>query len=117
LKDAMKYLLTSSGIKNHTIQQELVDLLGKPIEDSSVLCVPTGIYPFHGGSQIAYRFLTGRSASPALELGWRSLGVLELTALPSLPKEVWSTTVSEADALLVFGGDVFSWKTGCVVPV
>src|SRR5690606_32008339 len=39
------------------------------------------------------------------ELGWKSVGVLELTALPSLPKERWVSWVREADVLLVNGGD------------
>jgi dipeptidase E len=39
------------------------------------------------------------------ELGWKSLGVLELTALPSIEEERWVTWVREADVLLVNGGD------------
>jgi dipeptidase E len=39
------------------------------------------------------------------ELGWKSLGVLELTALPSLSKKDWIPLVEEADVLLVWGGD------------
>jgi dipeptidase E len=39
------------------------------------------------------------------EMGWKSLGVLELTALPSIGKERWVSWVREADALLVNGGD------------
>ena len=39
------------------------------------------------------------------ELGWQSLGVLELTALPSIDKERWVPWVREADVLLVNGGD------------
>jgi dipeptidase E len=39
-------------------------------------------------------------------LGWKSLGVLELTALPSVDKKAWVPSVEEADALLVWGGDV-----------
>jgi dipeptidase E len=39
------------------------------------------------------------------ELGWGSLGVLELTALPSLGEEQWVPLVQETDALLVQGGD------------
>jgi dipeptidase E len=39
------------------------------------------------------------------ELGWKSLGVLELTALPSIDEEQWVPMVEEADALLVNGGD------------
>jgi dipeptidase E len=38
-------------------------------------------------------------------LGWKSVGVLELTALPSLDRERWVPWVQEADALLVSGGD------------
>ena len=39
------------------------------------------------------------------ELGWKSLGVLELTALPSIDEEHWVPLVQETDALLVNGGD------------
>jgi dipeptidase E len=39
------------------------------------------------------------------ELGWKSLGVLELTALPSIDEERWVPWVREADVLLVAGGD------------
>jgi dipeptidase E len=102
----MKYLLTSSGIRNKSIQSALVDLLGKPIAESSALCIPTAIYPFSVGPSMAYRFISGSAPGPLTELGWKSLGVLELTALPSIKRENWITPVEEADALLVFGGDV-----------
>ena len=39
-------------------------------------------------------------------LGWKSVGVLELTALPSVGEERWVPLVREADVLLVAGGDV-----------
>ena len=38
-------------------------------------------------------------------LGWKSLGVLELTALPSIDEENWVPMVEETDVLLVDGGD------------
>ena len=102
----MRFLLTSAGIKNASIHEALVDLLGKPIAESSALCIPTAIYPFSVGPSMAYRFITGQTANPLTELGWKSLGVLELTALPSIKRESWVVPVEEADALLVFGGDV-----------
>ena len=102
----MKYLLTSAGIKNISIRDALVDLLGKPVAESSALCIPTGIYPFPGGPAMGYRFISGTTSNPMCELGWKSLGVLELTALPSIKAEYWIAAVQEADALLVFGGDV-----------
>jgi dipeptidase E len=104
--DTMRLLLTSAGISNPSIHDALVEMLGKPIADSSALCIPTAIYPFRGGQAGAYRFITGTAPSPLCELGWKSLGVLELTALPSVDKKNWIPAVEEADALLVWGGDV-----------
>src|SRR6187549_859990 len=103
----MKLLLTSAGIKNTSIHDALVDLLGKPIAESNALCIPTAIYPFPGGPSMAYKFLSGSTTSPLCGLGWKSLGVLELTALPSIKREYWVAAVQETDALLVWGGDVF----------
>jgi dipeptidase E len=102
----MRFLLTSAGINNPRIHEALVDLLGKPIAESNALCIPTAIYPFRGGPAGAYRFISGTATSPLCELGWKSLGVLELTALPSVASENWIPAVEETDALLVWGGDV-----------
>ncbi|MFG2824844.1 Type 1 glutamine amidotransferase-like domain-containing protein [Kitasatospora sp. NPDC048365] len=102
----MKLLLTSAGVTNASIRAALVDLLGKPIEESDALCIPTAGYghPMVGPAG-AWRFITGRSSTPMCELGWRSTGVLELTALPSIGAERWIPWVREADVLLVNGGD------------
>ena len=101
----MKCLLTSNGISNASINNALVDLLGKPIAECNALCIPTAIYPFPGGGVGAYRFISGLANSPMCGLGWKSLGVLELTALPSIADEAWIPTVQETDVLLVWGGD------------
>jgi dipeptidase E len=101
----MKLLLTSSGISNPSIYDVLVGLLGKPIAESSALFVPTAIYPFPDGAGKAFQAISGNAKSPLCDLGWKSVGVLELTALPSIDKEVWAATVQESDALLVWGGD------------
>ena len=102
----MRFLLTSAGIKNASIHDALVDLLGKPIAESSALCIPTAAYGHPmGGPGAAWRLITGRAVTPLCELGWKSLGVLELTALPSIDEEHWVPMVQETDALLVGGGD------------
>jgi dipeptidase E len=102
----LKLLLTSAGIKNASIQQALLDLLDKPIAESAALCIPTAGYgSSYGSPQGAWRFISGRSDQPMCELGWKSLGVLELTALPSIDAERWIPWVREADVLLVNGGD------------
>jgi dipeptidase E len=102
----MKLLLTSAGIKNASIHNALVDLLGKPIADSNALCIPTAAY---GHPQVspdgAWSFISGQSPLPMCGLGWKSLGVLELTALPSIDEERWVSWVRETDVLLVAGGD------------
>jgi len=102
----MRFLLTSAGIKNTSIYNALVKLLGKPIADSSALCIPTAGYANPGGAGRAWKFITGREPrTPMCELGWKSLGVLELTALPSIDEESWVPVVRETDVLLVNGGD------------
>jgi dipeptidase E len=103
----MKLLLTSAGIKNASIRDALVDLLGKPIAESSALCIPTATYGHPmAGPAAAWRFIAGQEPrTPMAELGWKSLGVLELTALPSIDEEQWVPLVRETDVLLVNGGD------------
>ena len=103
----MRFLLTSADIKNTRIHDALVDLLGKPIADSDALCVPTAGYGHpQGNPGKAWRFISGRETrNPMCELGWKSLGVLELTALPSIDEERWVSWVRETDVLLVNGGD------------
>ena len=103
----MKLLLTSAGIKNASIQDALVELLGKPIAESDALCIPTALYghPMAGPHQ-AWLCISGReTGTPTVGLGWKSVGVLELTALPSLPEERWVPLLRETDVLLVEGGD------------
>ena len=103
----MKLLLTSAGITNASIRDALVDLLGKPIDESRALCIPTASYGHPlAGPGAAWRFVAGQEPrTPMCELGWSSLGVLELTALPSIDDEHWVPTVQETDVLLVNGGD------------
>ena len=102
----MKLLLTSGGVTNTSIRDALVDLLGKPIADSVALCIPTAEYghPMCTPAS-AWRFITGQSPSAMCDLGWKSVGVLELTALPSIGENRWVPWVREADVLLVDGGD------------
>jgi len=97
----MRALLTSAGIKNPSIQDALVNLLGKPIADSDALLIPTAIYPFPRGPFMAWRAIS----SPLCALGWKSVGMLELSVLPSIDEGAWMPTVRNADALLVWGGD------------
>ena len=102
----MKYLLTSGGIKNPSIHHALVGLLGKPIAECSALCIPTANHAQANGAERGYVFVAGQEPrSPMAELGWKSLGLLELTALPSIDRANWVRWVQATDVLLVNGGD------------
>ena len=109
----MKFLLTSGGISNDSIRNALVDLLGKSIAESSALYIPTALYANPNGPVMAARLIRGETKTAPFpdgfislcELGWKSLGVLELTALPSIDEGLWLPLVQETDALLVEGGD------------
>lgn len=104
----MKLLLTGGGVTNASIRAALVDLLGKPIEESSALCIPTSQYahPWVGMGTKPWEFVSGTGSGPMVQLGWASMGLLELTALPSIDPGLWVPRVREVDALLVAGGDV-----------
>lgn len=101
----MRALLTSNAITNDSIQNALVELLGKPIAECDALFIPTAIYPFPGGAGGAARALRGESPAPLCGLGWKSVGLLELTALPHIAESAWVPAVRDADALLFWGGD------------
>ncbi|GAB3497579.1 Type 1 glutamine amidotransferase-like domain-containing protein [Flexivirga lutea] len=104
----MRLLLTSGGVTNDSIRDALVDMLGKPIAECTALCIPTAMYghPAVGPGVRAREFISGRSTNPMVDLGWKSVGVLELTSLPSLDEAQWVPLVRETDALLAAGGDV-----------
>ncbi|MGW5362352.1 Type 1 glutamine amidotransferase-like domain-containing protein [Actinopolymorpha pittospori] len=102
----MRLLLTSGGVTNPSIHETLVDLLGKPIADCDALCIPTAQWghPMCGPASVR-GFVAGVPPWLMCSLGWKSVGVLELTALPSIGEQRWVPWVREADVLLVDGGD------------
>jgi dipeptidase E len=103
----MKLLLTSGGVTNPSIRAALVELLGKPIDACHALCIPTAQWghPMCGPGSVQ-GFVGARPDWHNFSgLGWASLGVLELTALPTIDRERWEPWVRGADVLLVDGGD------------
>ena len=103
----MKLLLTSGGVTNPSIRNALVDLLGKPIAESTALCIPTAQWghPMCGPASARGFVVGGPPWTHMVGLGWKSVGLLELTALPTIGAERWVPWVQEADVLLVDGGD------------
>src|SRR4051812_9002046 len=107
LGGGMKLLPSSAGDRNPSIHAALLDLLDKPIDDCRAVCIPTAMYghPWAGPGINAWEFVAGKSEQPMVELGWKSVALLELTALPSIERKKWVPLVEEADVLLVSGGD------------
>ena len=103
----MKLLLTSAGIRNASLHAALMDLLGKPIAECRALCIPTALHGHpYGSPEKSWNFVAGQEPrNPMSGLGWKSVGLLELTALSSIPAAHWQSWVRQADVLLVNGGD------------
>jgi dipeptidase E len=103
----VKLLLTSGGVTNPSIERALVDLLGKPPADAAALCIPTAQWGHPMCGPVSARgFVSGLPPWGGLSsMPWRSLGLLELSALPTIGAERWVPWVRDADVLLVDGGD------------
>ncbi|MFZ0716972.1 Type 1 glutamine amidotransferase-like domain-containing protein [Mycobacterium sp.] len=103
----MKLLLTSGGVTNPGISAALVDLLGKPTTEATALCIPTAQWGHPLCGPVSARgFVSGLPPWGGMtSLEWKSLGLLELSTLPSVGAERWVPWVREADVLLVDGGD------------
>ncbi|TNH29937.1 peptidase E [Micromonospora orduensis] len=105
----MKLLLTSGGVTNPSIHSALVQMLGKPFGECHALCVPTAQWGHPMCGPTSVRDFAAAVPKPDGQymsgLGWASLGVLELTALPTIGVERWVPWVREADVLLADGGD------------
>jgi dipeptidase E len=103
----VKLLLTSGGVTNPSIEAALVRLLGKPVAESHALCIPTAqwAHPMCDPTSVRGFVAAGSTWHASSGLGWASLGVLELTALPSIGAERWVPWVRDADVLVVDGGD------------
>jgi dipeptidase E len=103
----MRLLLTSGGVTNPSIHTALERLLGKTVAESHALCIPTAQWGHPMCDPMSVRGFV--AAEPRWEhmtgLGWASLGVLELTALPTIGADRWVPWVRGVDALLVDGGD------------
>lgn len=104
-------LVDSAGLTKDSIRAALVGLLGRPIPECRAVHIPTAAYPFQNGPLFATQM-----ADYWAELGWRELGTLELTAIPSLDEQHWLPTLQASDAILVAGGNTGTSATGSMSP-
>ena len=101
----MKYLLTSGGVKNKSIHQAMLEMLGKPIEECRAIAITTASYALGRGTDLAVNFIQGKDEAPMVDLGWKSVGLLELSAVSVIDPAIWQPAVEHADVILVNGGD------------
>jgi dipeptidase E len=103
----VQYLMTSGGITNPSIRTALERLLGGPTTERRALVIPTAQWghPMCGPASALDGIVGATGSGGPFGVGWASVGVLELIALPSIDPERWTAWVRDADVLLVDGGD------------
>lgn len=104
--EGMKLLLTSGGITNDSIRDALISLLDKPIGECRVLLIPSAEWGHPSCTpESALDFLADSGPTSMKGLGCKSVGLLELTALPGIDRDRWVPWVRDADILLADGGE------------
>ena len=114
----MKLLLTSGGVTNASIRDALVEMLGKPIADATALCIPTAQWghPMCGPTSVR-GFVTGLPPWGGMtSMEWKSLGILELTALPTIGAERWVPWVGRPMPCSWTAATRRTCATGCESP-
>ncbi len=101
----MDYLLTSGGVQNPSIHNGLREMLRKPIEECHAIAITTASYALGRGTDLAVNFIQGKDEAPMVDLGWKSVGLLELSAVSVIDPAIWQPAVEQADVILVNGGD------------
>lgn len=93
----MKFLLTSAGISNPSIEKALFELLGKPASETKVVFVPTA------ASLVADdKSWLVQNYNDFLKLGLQSFDIVDISAVP---KENWLERFEAADVICFGGGD------------
>lgn len=94
----MKLLLTSGGIANQPIADELIRLTGKPAEETKVAFVPTAAFVEAGEKS----WFVGQFTSLA-KFGFGQVDIVE----PSLPHTEWRQRLADSDVIFVSGGNTY----------
>jgi dipeptidase E len=92
----MRMLLTSGGVRNDLICESVLELLGKPFEESMVAVIIDAILPFAGGNT-----KTLADLSKFHDLGWKQF---DLMSLAGGPHSVIEARLRSADVIFCYGG-------------
>lgn len=95
----MKLLLTSAGLKNKSIFDALIEMVGKPANKISVAFVPTAANYERGDKSWLIDDLVNLK-----ERNFKSIDIVDISGLQ---KEDWIEAFSTADVLFFGGGNTF----------
>lgn len=93
----MKLFLTSTGITNATLRQKLVELVGKPLEETTVCYVMTAINVSH----VLDKRWAVNNIRRLDDMKVKNIDILDFAAVS---KEIWLARVELADVIYVEGG-------------
>jgi dipeptidase E len=93
----VRLLLTSAGLRNETLRQALLNLLGMPFEEANIVFIPTASVAEPGDHSWFVAEL-----NRVHELGWRQFDVLELNGLP---QQLVLDRLRHANVVYVEGGN------------
>jgi len=96
----MKMLLTSGGIRNDTIMQALVELVGKPFQAANICFIPTA-----STAESGHHDWFVDDLNRIYDLGWRQFDILDMNGLP---KAMILDRLREADVVYVEGGNTYA---------
>lgn len=94
----MKLLLTSSGITNKSIEEALLDLLGKPFKNSNITFIPTAANVEKDSAEWLEEDINNFR-----KLGFKELEIIDIS---TVDKEIWHESFKNADVLVFGGGNV-----------
>ena len=93
----MKFLLTSAGISNPSIEKALFELLEKPVSETRVVFIPTAANLVADDKSWLVQ-----NYNDFLKLSLQSFDIVDISAVP---KENWIKRFEAADVLCFGGGD------------
>lgn len=95
----MKLLLTSGGITNKSIASALADLVGKKLEDTSVVFIPTASNVEVGDKTWFIEDL--------INLKKQNFKSIEIADISAVDEKIWRPKFEEADILFFEGGNTY----------
>ncbi len=95
----MKLLLTSGGLKNKTISDALLELVGKPASETSIVFIPTAANVEEGDKGWLINDLQNLNKQ-----GYKSVDIVDISAVE---QNIWESRLQAADVLFFGGGNTF----------